>query len=204
MAKAPKVLDKNSVYAELSAAASYTPEAGQTKADYMVKLVAKANQLEDDDFDKLSEGARNWFNAAGVAINAKKLESIPELDGMPVLEGAQPTTDAPKGKGKKEDTVKKDEAKKDAKKAMTKDTPPAPAPKAAKAGAAKRGRAGAYALDAAIKVLVKDNPKREGTRAHKMYPKYATSKTVGDYLKAGGQWSDLRWDAEKKFISIGK
>lgn len=52
-------------------------------------------------------------------------------------------------------------------------------------------------------LLEKSNPKRAETRAFNIYGLYKTSKTVGDFLDAGGTMSDIRYDSEKGFIKVG-
>lgn len=54
---------------------------------------------------------------------------------------------------------------------------------------------------AKITVLVEGNPKRGG--AAERFALYGKAKTVGDYIDAGGKASDIRWDANKGFISLG-
>jgi hypothetical protein len=68
-------------------------------------------------------------------------------------------------------------------------------------GAAKRGRAGKYAAEAKIAVLVAENPKR-GASA-KRFELYDKHKTVGEFLAAKGTTTDLHYDVAKKYISIG-
>lgn len=75
--------------------------------------------------------------------------------------------------------------------------------KAAKADKAeKRGRAGKFADTAKIVVLTKDNPKREGTKAHENFALYSKNKNVGAFLAAGGSRADLAWDVKAGFIEI--
>jgi hypothetical protein len=77
-----------------------------------------------------------------------------------------------------------------------------------KAGAAapKKAKAAKKADGAAderkITLLVKDNPKREGTKAHAAFSKYETGMTVAEFLKKGGSLVDLSWDARHKFITV--
>lgn len=82
----------------------------------------------------------------------------------------------------------------------------AAAPKATKAAAAepstKRGRPGQYADSMKIKLLVKENPKRAGSASATRFDFYKTSKTVADYVAAGGAAADLRWDVEKGYIEV--
>ena len=65
-----------------------------------------------------------------------------------------------------------------------------------------RGRPGAFEEDQKITVLVKENPKREGSNGHKTFSLYKKHNTVGSFLKAGGTRADLRWDTAKEFIKI--
>lgn len=53
-----------------------------------------------------------------------------------------------------------------------------------------------------ITVLVKQNPKREGSKAYKMFELYGKNKTVADFLKAGGTTSCLRFDESAGFIKV--
>jgi len=53
-----------------------------------------------------------------------------------------------------------------------------------------------------ITVLVKENPKREGTESHKRFGLYAKSKTVADFIKAGGTMADIKHDEGKSFIKV--
>lgn len=55
---------------------------------------------------------------------------------------------------------------------------------------------------AKIKLLVKENPKREGSSSYKRFALYSKSATVADFLKAGGTRADLAWDKSRKFISV--
>jgi hypothetical protein len=62
----------------------------------------------------------------------------------------------------------------------------------------------AFKDTAKIKVLVKANPKTEGTDSHKRFQRYFNKKckTVKDALALGITRGDLRWDVERKFIAI--
>jgi len=46
------------------------------------------------------------------------------------------------------------------------------------------------------------NPKRAGSKAHARYSAYAESHTVGEYLENGGLKADLRYDADKGFLTL--
>lgn len=126
-------------------------------------------------------------------------------------------------KSTKENTVSKTAAKKTAKTAKTaktekvtkatkltkgtgkKTAAPATkkADKAQKQGAgARRGRKGAFDEGMKIKVLVKDNPKREGTAAYDTFETLRKSKTVGDFFAAGGSSASLHWNIERGYIEV--
>ena len=68
----------------------------------------------------------------------------------------------------------------------------------------KRGRAATYAENQKIKVIQKTNPKREGSAAHARYELYLdkATKTVGDFINAGGSHADLKNDVSKGFIEV--
>lgn len=89
----------------------------------------------------------------------------------------------------------------------TKTADKAAAPKAKKAAAAKKtaakkGGKRKHPLTAKITMLVKDNPKREGTACHKRFALYAKHNTVESFLQAGGKTGDLNWDSKHGFIKI--
>lgn len=60
---------------------------------------------------------------------------------------------------------------------------PAAAKKKAPAKAKTVGRA-KFSDDAKIKLLVKENPRREGTEAHARFAKFKDGMTVGEFIKA--------------------
>lgn len=63
-----------------------------------------------------------------------------------------------------------------------------------------------YPDTATISVLTEGgkNPKREGSKARGRFDLYATNRTVGDYIKAGGTYSSLSWDTGHGFIRVEK
>lgn len=66
----------------------------------------------------------------------------------------------------------------------------------------KRGRKPSVQDNAKITLLVKANPRREGTKAHKRFALYKTGMTVGDYLKKGGSRGSLRKDLKLKRVKV--
>lgn len=59
-----------------------------------------------------------------------------------------------------------------------------------------------YSDSQSIKVLAKENPKRAGSEAHKRWGLYAKCKTVGAFLKAGGEQINLRDDVAKGYVQV--
>jgi hypothetical protein len=55
-----------------------------------------------------------------------------------------------------------------------------------------------------IKLLAAENPKRKGTESYTRFELYRTCKTTADFLAKGGTAGDLRYDAERGFISLGE
>lgn len=66
----------------------------------------------------------------------------------------------------------------------------------------RRGRKGAFDESQKIKVLVKDNPKREGTASYDTFELLKKSKTVGDFFANGGGSHNLHWNIERGYIEI--
>lgn len=206
----------NSIYAELSKAVDgVTPNDGEEENAFLVRLTEAVAALEDSVFSELSAPAQKWFNAAGEAINADTPEKIPALPGLPEIEAVadevaeeeteSPPEDTPSTEPKEKEVKAKTAPKSSAKKLVTvkKDTP---AVKKAAPVATKKapvGRVGVHADGAAITLIVKENPKREGSDSHKRFALYSKHKTVAAFLKAGGSRSDLRYDTEHKYIKIG-
>ena len=54
-----------------------------------------------------------------------------------------------------------------------------------------------------ITVLAKENPKRAGSAAAKRFELYKKSKTIAEFLAAGGGKGDIAWDEAHKFIQVG-
>jgi hypothetical protein len=79
----------------------------------------------------------------------------------------------------------------------------APAKKAApKTEKAPAVRAATYPETAKITVLVKENPKREGSAAYGRFALYGKNRTVGAFLAAGGARIDLSYDAARGYVAI--
>lgn len=78
-------------------------------------------------------------------------------------------------------------------------------PKADKAEGAKTDRARTskqFGDGVKIKLLADKNPKREGSKAHSRFALYKKEMTVGEFIKAGGTFGDLAWDASRGYIQV--
>jgi len=106
---------------------------------------------------------------------------------------------APKKAAKKEAAPKKAAAKKE------------PAPKKAapakKEGAAPKtngaGRHGKFADDAKIKIIAKDNPFREGSKAAERFSALKSGMTVKEAKKVGATSVDLQANVNRGYLEIG-
>ena len=77
-------------------------------------------------------------------------------------------------------------------------------PKAAKEKSVKRSAFQAlYPEDAALTVLVTENPKKQGSKSRERFEHYFTSKTVGEFLAKGGTYADIAYDLGRSRIKIG-
>ena len=75
-------------------------------------------------------------------------------------------------------------------------------PKAAPKKAKATKKAARFDEVGKITLLVKENPKRQDTAAHRNFSKYRDELLVGEFLKSGGARADLSWDIKHKFIAI--
>jgi hypothetical protein len=53
-----------------------------------------------------------------------------------------------------------------------------------------------------IKLIAKENPKREGSAAHKRFAIYKNGMPVETFLEKGGRTSAIRWDLKHGFIAL--
>lgn len=120
-------------------------------------------------------------------IEKPKPEPKPEKTAKPVKKAPAKKAAAPKSESKAET-----------------ETAPAPAKRKTKkteavAAADIRSK---FSPDAKIKILVDENPKREGGEAHKRFALYRNGMTVNEALEAGVLRMDLSWDTRHSFIAI--
>ena len=74
--------------------------------------------------------------------------------------------------------------------------------KKVKSATTGRGRRSPFPETAKINLLVKDNPRREGTAVFKQYEIARKSPTVGAYLKAGGRLASLHKSIKKGWLKV--
>lgn len=64
--------------AELIEAIGVKPKKGEKRPDFLARLAAKADEIEDDAWEEMSEPAQSWVNAALKALNKKK--AAPDIE----------------------------------------------------------------------------------------------------------------------------
>lgn len=167
---------------------------GPTPAAAPVKTVGKVAKAVKGTYDKKESPTEANKDAQRVAIaNHKKAKEIAvkkaaKAATKPAKKAAKPT------------------APKVVKKAATKVAPAkkAPAKKTKGDAPAKRGRVGAFEESMKITVLVKENPKRQGSAAYDIFELLKKSKTVGDFYAKGGGSHNLRYNVDHEYIKVGK
>ena len=60
-----------------------------------------------------------------------------------------------------------------------------------------------YPEDAAVKLLVAENPKKKGSKSRERFEGYTGAKTVGDALAKGVTYQDIVYDVGHGFIQVG-
>lgn len=221
---------KTTVYDEVVSAFAIKQKKGESVQEFLRRLVSAMDtkleqeaKLKGDKKDKvwktLSKKAQDWFN---LSIDSWKEDKLPLPDGLEADENedeAEAEADekpAKNGKGKagkKEKAAKggkgKSKSAKDDDEAdeadEDEDEKPKKKAKKGKGGIAGK-RAPTYKPDQKLTLLVKKNPKKEGTGAHERFENYFSKKvkTVGDALKAGVKMADLVWDShpDRQYIKI--
>ncbi len=53
-----------------------------------------------------------------------------------------------------------------------------------------------------IRVLVKENPKKRGSKCYEWFNWYRTGMTVQDYYEKGGKKDHIRWDVQHGYIAL--
>lgn len=167
------------------------------------KLIADSMEplQEIKKFESLGKAAERIFRVMiDVAVDAPaEFESATETDEAPA-EAEAPKDEATAGDPADTSGAAEGSTTEEGTDDMAKAKKKTAKKRAAKTGGARKS---AFSPDAKIKVLKKENPRREGTRAHKMFEKYSSGMTVAEALKKGVTTKDLRWDIHDGNISIG-
>lgn len=150
------------------------------------------------------------------SYDAAQFKPIPRKQEN-VMSEAQATATAKKStapvKAAKPEVTAKAPAKKAAEKSAApvknkaadkKEAAPAKDKKADKGAKTSAPRAGKFAETDKIVVLAKENPKRANTKAYDNFELYKKSKTVGDFVKAGGDTGYMGFDHKSGFIKVGQ
>ena len=79
----------------------------------------------------------------------------------------------------------------------------AKAPKEPKEPSNRSSFAKLFPPEAALKCLVTENPKKQGSKSRERFEHYFTSNTVKEFLDKGGTYGDIAYDIARKRISVG-
>lgn len=170
------------VAAELKAVLKMEPKAGDTSEAFARKLVLKANNMADGDWEALSSKAQVWVNAG--------LEAIEKKRAVPLPEGLEATPEEPEKP--KKPTVKD-------KVAATKKKAAANGKKAA-SGLGPKGK---FSKTDKVKVVPKENPFRAGTKCHVWFGFIQNGMTVEEAVVAGAPRHHIRWAHSLGHLEIG-
>lgn len=132
-------------------------------------------------------------------VKATKPEVAAKKAAAPVKAAKPEATKAPAKKA-----AEKSAAPVKNKAADKKEAAPAKDKKADKGAKTSTPRAGKFAETDKIVVLAKENPKRANTKAYDNFELYKKSKTVGDFIKAGGDTGYMGFDHKSGFIKVGQ
>lgn len=76
------------------------------------------------------------------------------------------------------------------------------AKKASKPKTPGKGRTPKFDVEAKIKLLVSENPKRKGSASFKRFEKYENGMKVSEALAKGVRSADIGWDQKKNYIAL--
>jgi hypothetical protein len=148
--------------------------------------------------DILSEEVKKWLKQpAGKSLISDPSTMIPDTF-VRVKDAEGNTAIVPKSQ--LENHMKKQEAKKV--KDLPKATKGQPVKGGTKSEAAPPAGKRSVVLAQKIKVVAKENPKREGTAAHKKFKLYKDGMTVEQFIAKGGTLSCARHDVAHGFIKL--
>lgn len=158
---------------ELQNASKIFPYDDEERETYLHRLLQGVAELDDAEWESLTEGSQAWFNSAVTAHNNK--------DNLPRFPDSE------------EEEEDKEPEPKDFK---TMFLPEPSLPEGRGHGISK------ITDDLVITINTKKNPKRPGSRSHDEFSLYKDGMTVKEYLSAGGSRAGVRWDYNKEFIKL--
>jgi len=176
-------------------------------SDYPVEALALGYKAKALSYGATSQAMR--LLGTLVPLSEEDLNTMAEK--LKVKGGAAETDEKPKRARAKGDAAALKEAAKETpvagKRGKASAAPAEPAKKRGNLEALEKARAAGNAAreenrKKKITLVEKTNPKREGSKAFTNYALYRTSKTVGDFLDAGGTMADVRYDSNKGFITL--
>jgi len=59
-----------------------------------------------------------------------------------------------------------------------------------------------YTPEQVIRLVVSENPKKQGSAAHSRFAVYKDGMTVKEFVDAGGRTADLNHDADKNYVNV--
>lgn len=86
---------------ELRDAADVTPKSKEKRQDFLRRLALAVQKLPDEDWEKLSNPAQLWNNAASELLKADKASDVKDFEEEDAEAGEEEEDDKPKGKVKK-------------------------------------------------------------------------------------------------------
>ena len=141
----------SAIQKEFIKATGVKPRKNEDRADYLQRLTVAVSEIEEGDWEDLSEGAQEWFNDEASTAYENQ-EPIPEFPDME--EEEEEEAEAPKRRGRPAKKVGKKVAKKAAKKVAKKAAKKAGKKATAKASSNGGGRTAIVEL----RKMVIENP----------------------------------------------
>lgn len=175
-----------SIVEDLQVVLKLKPKAKETQAAFAERLARKANDMENDDWETLSQETQVWVNAAIEAIGKSQALPLPDGIATALPEAVAEEAPAAKPKGKTAAPAAK------------------PVKTPAKADApSTRGPKGKFGAEDAIEIVPETNPFREGTKCHTWFGKITDGMTVKQAVEAGAPRHHIRWAHTLGHLKIG-
>jgi hypothetical protein len=210
-----------SVEAEILVKAKMKRKGEETEQQFLKRLIKKLDALDEDAYFELSEEARTWHDRAIVAYReGQKLPAVPKGEGTVMAATTSPNDDDDVDdddvnieEDDEEESQDEDDEEEEAAQPKAR-AKAAKKPKVAADGTAttgKRGRRPKTNLtdDMVIRVLADKNPRRAGSKSHKIFEHYRDGLTVGEFRAqvmqeglAKNGFGYLKGDLDSGYIAI--